>query len=83
MGPVGERPLLSVFPALAARTPWVTLAELPTPVQALPGALASSAFVKRDDLTSHLYGYVCLQTPAGWRYIYTFPSGQVDPYQYN
>ena len=52
--------LFSAYPALCAALPCVHIAELPTPVEALPAlcaeAGAASVHVKRDDLTSSLYG---------------------------
>ncbi len=48
------------FPALAAALPYLALAELPTPLDAAPALAArlgiGSLAVKRDDLTSPLYG---------------------------
>jgi 1-aminocyclopropane-1-carboxylate deaminase/D-cysteine desulfhydrase-like pyridoxal-dependent ACC family enzyme len=57
----GERALWQLLPRLGARVPFALLAELPTPVEPLPGiarALGSSAeiYQKRDDRTSSLYG---------------------------
>ncbi len=51
--------LFERFPALYGRLPWQPLAELPTPVQAWPappGMRRGTLYVKRDDLTSPLYG---------------------------
>ena len=52
-------PLLERFPGLQGRLPWMPIAELPTPVGRLqhpPGMQQGSLWVKRDDLTSALYG---------------------------
>jgi 1-aminocyclopropane-1-carboxylate deaminase/D-cysteine desulfhydrase-like pyridoxal-dependent ACC family enzyme len=46
--------LFERYPALAA-IPWLRLADLPTPVQPLPIDHGQS-WVKRDDLTSQVYG---------------------------
>ena len=57
-----SRPLLELFPALGRELPWARLAELPTPVESLTSVLARfpgsgvDAWVKRDDLTSPIYG---------------------------
>lgn len=48
------------FPRAAGRIPWVSLGDLPSPVEALPGLEArlapARAFIKRDDLSSARYG---------------------------
>jgi len=45
------------FPDLRSRLPWLPLATLPTPVEAWPSEeFPGRLFVKRDDLTSPLYG---------------------------
>jgi D-cysteine desulfhydrase len=52
-------PLLERYPGLARTVPWRPLASVPTPVEALPtpdGAPDIRLLVKRDDLTSALYG---------------------------
>lgn len=58
--PVPDRPLFDVWPRLAERLPIVELGELPTPVESLSAVLAddarTDAWVKRDDLTSPIYG---------------------------
>ena len=56
-----ERPIFEAFPALRGRLPWVALGEWPTPVQPLGPALRAiaphaEAWVKRDDLSSPVYG---------------------------
>ena len=57
-----DRPLLTVFPALQGRVRFEALGDLPTPVQSLErltDALErpnASAWIKRDDLTSSIYG---------------------------
>lgn len=57
-----DRALFEVFPALRDRLAVVSLGEFPTPVEPLPGleeivgAPRGSVYVKRDDLTSRLYG---------------------------
>lgn len=56
-----DRPLFDQWPALRGRLPWVELGELPTPVQSLDPVLRAAGlkgehWVKRDDLTSPLYG---------------------------
>jgi D-cysteine desulfhydrase len=57
-----SRPLFEVWPRLEARVPLAALGELPTPIESLeplaralrrPGA---PVFVKRDDVTSPIYG---------------------------
>lgn len=47
-----RRPLLDHFPRLGRDLPWVPLATLPTPVQALGG----HGWIKRDDLSGDRYG---------------------------
>jgi D-cysteine desulfhydrase len=50
-------PLLRRYPGLAGKLPWLPLATLPTPVEEWPSpGSGSQLFVKRDDLTSALYG---------------------------
>lgn len=53
-------PLLDRFPGLRGKLPWMPLGTLPTPVEPWPWPTASPEgrhlFVKRDDLTSPLYG---------------------------
>ncbi len=57
-----DRPLFRAYPWAAERLPWMALARLPTPVEALdlPGAAGSGAdgriWIKRDDLTGPPYG---------------------------
>lgn len=54
-----SNPLLASFPALADRIPWRPLGRFPTPVEELPnvpGTGTARLFVKRDDLSSTLYG---------------------------
>lgn len=48
-------PLLAEYPALAAELAPVKIADLPTPVQALPG-FGPQAWIKRDDITHPVYG---------------------------
>ncbi len=50
--------LFDRFPTLRDRLPWIALATLPTPIEALPSpdGFRGRLFVKRDDLTSPLYG---------------------------
>lgn len=48
-------PLFDEFPKLATLLAPVKLADLPTPVQAIP-ALGGNAWIKRDDLTHRVYG---------------------------
>jgi D-cysteine desulfhydrase len=54
----GGSALFDRFPGLRNRLPWTPLATLPTPVDAWPPSaeLPGGLFVKRDDLTSPLYG---------------------------
>ena len=54
----GGSALFTRFPGLRSRLPWTPLATLPTPVEAWPPSadLPGGLFVKRDDLTSALYG---------------------------
>jgi D-cysteine desulfhydrase len=62
------RAIVEAFPGLAGTLPLASLAELPTPLEPLDGvarALGGAAgelFVKRDDLTSALYGGNKLRT---------------------
>lgn len=52
---MSDRPLLRQFPTLRSLTPWIELADLPTPVESI--AIDDRRFwIKRDDLTSTLYG---------------------------
>lgn len=53
-----SNPLFDAFPAGAGEIPWLSLATLPTPVEAWPVPTGGPGhlFVKRDDLTSALYG---------------------------
>lgn len=57
-----KRPLLETWPVLSDRLPWVKLGELPTPVESLTPVMSAAghpeaeAWIKRDDLTSPLYG---------------------------
>ncbi len=67
-GPAGAKlarvsfPLLDSFPALAAKLPRVALGEFPTPIESLDvvsrelRAPIGTAWVKRDDLSSPIYG---------------------------
>jgi len=50
--------LFDRFPTLRDRLPWIPLATVPTPVEELPSpdGFRGRLFVKRDDLTSPLYG---------------------------
>jgi len=51
--------LFRAYPPLARHIPWTSLGELPTPVEELGSALGlqkGMLWVKRDDLTSPLYG---------------------------
>ncbi len=48
------RPIFERFPELVAHLPWQPLADLPTPVQQLPGT--QHGWIKRDDLTHAAYG---------------------------
>ena len=54
----GGSALFTRFPGLRSRLPWTPLATLPTPVDAWPPSaeLPGGLYVKRDDLTSPLYG---------------------------
>ncbi|MFO0740821.1 MAG: pyridoxal-phosphate dependent enzyme [Labilithrix sp.] len=56
-----DKPLLfEAFPDLAVQTPWMPLADVPTPVESMdaiaPWLGRSGLFMKRDDLISPLYG---------------------------
>ncbi len=57
-----DRAIFSLWPQLADRVPWLELGELPTPleplerVEAALGLPTGAGFIKRDDLTSPLYG---------------------------
>lgn len=57
-----DRALFASWPALQRRLPWVALGELPTPVEPLDrlaaalGRPGAPLFVKRDDLSSPIYG---------------------------
>ena len=50
--------LFDRFPTLRDRLPWIPLATVPTPIDELPApeGFRGRLFVKRDDLTSPLYG---------------------------
>jgi D-cysteine desulfhydrase len=54
----GSCPLFDAFPRLADRIPWRPLGRFPTPVEPVPtpGGAGSELLVKRDDLSSPLYG---------------------------
>ncbi len=53
-------PLLKQFPGIAGSLPYISLADLPTPVHPLKGLEKelnrSEIFIKRDDLSGALYG---------------------------
>jgi D-cysteine desulfhydrase len=56
-----SRPLFDYYPALENSVPWIELANLPTPVEALDlhdpvSSRAHKLWIKRDDKTSDLYG---------------------------
>lgn len=55
---MSPNPLFRRFPVLEGAVPWIELGDGPTPVERLgsPGELAADLWVKRDDLTSGLYG---------------------------
>jgi 1-aminocyclopropane-1-carboxylate deaminase/D-cysteine desulfhydrase-like pyridoxal-dependent ACC family enzyme len=55
---MSANPLFRSYPALQERLPWLQLGGGPTPVQRLegPGDGRGELWVKRDDLTSPLYG---------------------------
>lgn len=61
-GAEDRRPLFEVWPALVERVPWVTLGDFPTPIERLAGAAAALGapdapfFIKRDDISSPVYG---------------------------
>lgn len=48
--------LFRVFPTSRGRIPWVGLADLPTPVASIASLAGRDAWVKRDDVTSPIYG---------------------------
>lgn len=55
--------LFELLPALAQRTAWVSLAELPTPLEPAPGVVelagakaGAELWLKRDDRSSPIYG---------------------------
>jgi len=50
--------IFEFYPALAGKLPWVSLASMPTPVtrRSWPIEPGKSIWIKRDDLTSPLYG---------------------------
>jgi len=48
--------LESFFPALARRVEFASLGVFPTPVERLAGLAGGDAYVKRDDLSSPVYG---------------------------
>lgn len=50
-----SRPLFEAFPSLKEHIPFLAIAKLPTPIEALP-QLAPNLWVKRDDKTNSLYG---------------------------
>lgn len=55
----GENPLFRAFPEAAAAIPWTSLGRWPTPVERvapMPEWLTGELWVKRDDLSSPLYG---------------------------
>jgi 1-aminocyclopropane-1-carboxylate deaminase/D-cysteine desulfhydrase-like pyridoxal-dependent ACC family enzyme len=58
MGEPSANPLFRSFPVLEGRVPWLQLSDGPTPVTRLeaPDELEGELWVKRDDLTSALYG---------------------------
>lgn len=56
-----SRPLFDCYPTLEKNVPWIKLANLPTPVEALDfhdsvSSRAHNLWIKRDDKTSDLYG---------------------------
>src|SRR5688500_14309115 len=48
-------PLFRRYPGIADKIPWLQLGEYPTPVEPL-NLGSNDVFIKRDDLTSRLYG---------------------------
>ena len=54
--PAAEPVLFERFPELAGSMPWVLLGELPTPVQRLENLGHGNLWIKRDDLSSPVYG---------------------------
>jgi 1-aminocyclopropane-1-carboxylate deaminase/D-cysteine desulfhydrase-like pyridoxal-dependent ACC family enzyme len=55
---MSPNPLFRRFPVLEGRVPWLELSDGPTPVTRVDarGELAGALWVKRDDLTSAVYG---------------------------
>ncbi|MBU2514142.1 pyridoxal-phosphate dependent enzyme [bacterium] len=52
-----DKPILfRYFPGLSGKIAWIQLADLPTPVQRLHHLDHEDLWIKRDDLTSRLYG---------------------------
>lgn len=57
-----QPPIFEVLPGLRGRLPWVSLGDLPTPIESLASTFAAAGrsgaegWVKRDDLTSPVYG---------------------------
>jgi D-cysteine desulfhydrase len=54
-----SNPLFEAYPRLALRIPWRPLGAFPTPIHEMPDTVRTSharIFVKRDDLSSGLYG---------------------------
>ena len=59
MSDIPERALFRRFPSLAARVPFLPLADLPTPVTPLPrlsAAAGAEVWAKRDGLSHPIYG---------------------------
>ena len=54
-GVTTTRPMFDSYPQLSGALPWLPLADLPTPVEPVPG-IGSNAWIKRDDLSHAVYG---------------------------
>lgn len=55
-GAYGKPVLFDCFPDIDGRIPWLSLGHYPTPVQKLTGLGHEHLWIKRDDLSSPVYG---------------------------
>jgi len=54
--PVEKPILIQRYPGLEEKVPWTALGNFPTPIQRLTRVGPANLWIKRDDLSSHIYG---------------------------